>query len=52
MTVAEPPETVPNNTLSTPDLGGGGKADQNVQYDDDGNYLYTIGGPDDPLNLQ
>jgi hypothetical protein len=48
MTVAEPPETTPNTPVITPDQAGEGQIDQNIRYDDDGNYLYTIGGTDDP----
>lgn len=52
MTVTDPPETEPNSTVVTPDQAGEGQFDQNVRYDDEGNYLFTIGGPDDPLNQQ
>jgi len=48
VTVAEPPQTVPNSPVQTPDKEGEGQIDQNVVYDSEGRYLYTIGGPDDP----
>jgi hypothetical protein len=48
MTVAEPPNTVPNSPDTAPDREGEGQIDQNVRYDENGFYLYTIGGPDDP----
>jgi hypothetical protein len=48
MTVIEPPETEPTKSVNTPDNEGEGKQDQNIKYDEFGNYLYTIGGDDDP----
>lgn len=48
MTVTDPPDTTPNTPIQAPDPGGGGQEDGKVKYDDNGNYLYTIGGEDDP----
>lgn len=48
MTVSEPPDTEPNTPVITSDFEGEGKQDQNIKYDEFGNYLYTIGGEDDP----
>lgn len=42
MTVAEPPTTVPNAPLNTPEVEGEGKQDEKRRYDDLGNYIGTI----------
>lgn len=42
MTIAEPPETVPNSPVSTPDKEGEGQIDGRRKYDSNGFYIGTI----------